>query len=300
MFDQQPDDEPNAMDIVHTNHPWGDMLRPVTIFQVLQAESSEDNSLITEGKTSATVAFVAHVTSVKINPAKASYTLEDGTGRICLDKDYTSLRHGLPPEAEEEEISQCKSFEHTYVEIIGSLKRKNPMKWRPMMQVNSINPVHGYHQVMYHILNVIYSNMLSQQAQASQTYDSDRDFGSSEDIMMENMAVDDGETYQSDNDATIQHHVTCAISASQPLLSNTFSPHKHHPYATLKPLERAIMKYMCHHRNHHVLIAELAQAIQESCGCTEMQFSVAVQTLLSEAYITSPLDDGYVVITPRH
>lgn len=29
-------------------------------------------------------------------------------------------------------------------------------------------------------------------------------------------------------------------------------------------------------------------------------FSLAAQTLLLEAYITSPLDDGYVVITPRH
>ena len=28
--------------------------------------------------------------------------------------------------------------------------------------------------------------------------------------------------------------------------------------------------------------------------------SLAFQALLSEAYLTSPLDDGYVVVTPRH
>lgn len=104
-----------------------------------------------------------------------------------------------------------------------------------------------------------------------QTYDSDQDYGSNED--MEDIPMDDDETHQSDaNSTTIQHHITYAIPASQPILSSTFSPQKHQPYATLKPLERAIMKYMHHHRNHHVLIAELAQAIQESCGCTELQF----------------------------
>ena len=131
MSDQQLDDEPMAMAhiVAPTHDAWGDILRPVTIFQVLQAESSENNSLIIEGKTFAAVStfklwilvvdsifeqvtLVAHVASVEINPAKASYILEDGTGRICGDKELSSLvhRHGLSAEAEEEEITQCKAL----------------------------------------------------------------------------------------------------------------------------------------------------------------------------------------------
>ena len=131
------------------------------------------------------------------------------------------------------------------------------------------------------------------------------------------MPMDDGQANQIDITGSIQHHITHAIPAHA-TLPKTFSPQKHQPYATLKPLERAIMKYMRHHRNHPVLITELAQVVQESYGCTEDQFewvflqlhinnaesqyhfSLAIQALLSEAYITSPLDDGYVVITPRH
>lgn len=101
-----------------------------------------------------------------------------------------------------------------------------------------------------------------------QPYDSDQDFGPHEDMV--NMPVDDGQASQ--NDISVQHHITYAIPASPPILPSAFSPQKHQPYATLKPLERAIMKYMRHHKDHHVLIAELAQVIQQSHGCTETQF----------------------------
>lgn len=54
------------------------------------------------------MALVAHVTSVEIQPAKATYILEDGTGRIRAEKDLSSLthHHGLSAEAEKEETDQ--------------------------------------------------------------------------------------------------------------------------------------------------------------------------------------------------
>lgn len=84
--------------------------------------------------------------------------------------------------------------------------------------------------------------------------------------------VDDDQAYQ--DDLSIQHHITDVIPASSrhAVLPNTFTPQRHWPYATLKPLERAIMHYMSHHRNHQVSVVELAQAIPGSCGCTELQF----------------------------
>lgn len=83
---------------------------------------------------------------------------------------------------------------------------------------------------------------------------------------------DDGQAYQDDISIQPDHHLTYAIPTSHAVLPHTFSPQKHRPYAALEPLERAIMKYMCHHRNHSVLITDLAQTIQASCGCTELQF----------------------------
>jgi hypothetical protein len=109
---------------------------------------------------------------------------------------------------------------------------------------------------------------------------------------MENMPVDDGQANQ--NDFSIQHHITSTIPSSPPILPNAFSPQKHQPYATLKPLERAIMKYMRHHRNHHVLIAELAQVIQQSHGCTEPQFQwVFLQLHIEDAEGRVPFQSCY-------
>lgn len=59
------------------------------------------------------VTLVAHVISVKIMPAKASYTLEDGTGRIFADKDFDSLKAGgraLSVEVEEEETARHRAL----------------------------------------------------------------------------------------------------------------------------------------------------------------------------------------------
>lgn len=58
------------------------------------------------------VALVAHVICVDMNPAKASYILEDGTGRIHADKELDSLVHrlGLSAEAAEEETTQYKAL----------------------------------------------------------------------------------------------------------------------------------------------------------------------------------------------
>ena len=132
------------------------------------------------------------------------------------------------------------------------------------------------------------------------------------------MLVDDGPASQQDTDT--QCHVISGISASpQSDFPNTFSPQKHHPFASLGPLERLIMKHM-RHRDHAVSTSDLALAIQKSSRYTEDEFecvflffqlhtqeteshyhfSHALQVLLSEAYLTSPLDDGYVVVTPRH
>ncbi|KAF8136573.1 hypothetical protein EV363DRAFT_1581592 [Boletus edulis] len=297
MSDPQFDDGPIATtySIPSTEEPWGG-IHPVTIFQIHQAESSETNPLIMEGQDFASVTLVAHVTRVETSSSSSSYILEDGTGRINAFKDFTSLthQHGESAEAEEEEIIQSKAFQDTFVEVLGTLKRDS--KWKSI-KIVSINRVHDYHQVMYHILNVIQNNMPSQQWIQSDDLDPDETFGPSED--MKNLSMDDGQG--NPNDVNIQcPSITCLIPVPHPILPSIFSPQKHQPYAALKPLEKAIMKYMHHHRNHHVLIPELAQAIQESCGCTESQFNLAFQGLLSEAYVTSPLDDGYVVVTPRH
>lgn len=53
------------------------------------------------------VQVVAHVTSVQINPARASFALEDGTGKIWAAKDFDSLSFESTEEgAEEDEIAQ--------------------------------------------------------------------------------------------------------------------------------------------------------------------------------------------------
>lgn len=60
MSDQQLDDEPivTAHWIPPTNDAWGNILHPMTIFQILQRESSpssEDQSLVIEEKGSSDV-----------------------------------------------------------------------------------------------------------------------------------------------------------------------------------------------------------------------------------------------------
>lgn len=95
------------------------------------------------------------------------------------------------------------------------------------------------------------------------------DIGSNQ-AMEIDIPVDDGQTYQ--DDISVQDHITYAVPPSPVIHPNTFSPQKHHPYTALEPLARAIMKYMCRHKNHPVSIADLGQAIQASCGCTELQF----------------------------
>lgn len=144
---------------------------------------------------------------------------------------------------------------------------------------------------MHHTLNVIHSNTLTQRhiqvgesgvserrflTYLDQPYDSDTDLGSNEDMMEihvpQAMDDSDGQAYQDDISIQPEHHITYAVPASHAVLPSTFSPQKHRPYAALEPLERTIMKYMCHHRDHSVLIADLAQAIRALCGCTGLQF----------------------------
>lgn len=138
MSDQIDDSEERAIAGTHSYvPPQSDAqkhnLYPVTIFQMLQAEASpffEDKSLVIDERHFSAVSncllsigtyplnyipqvtLVAHVTRVEMQPAKAIYILEDGTGRICAEKDLNSLYffHGLSAEAEKEEITQSEAL----------------------------------------------------------------------------------------------------------------------------------------------------------------------------------------------
>lgn len=100
-----------------------------------------------------------------------------------------------------------------------------------------------------------------------QSHGTNQNFGPSEDVVDIPM-----EDEQANQDDISDQPAIDALPALHSILPNTFSPQRHQPYATLRPLERAIMKYMCPHRGHQVLIAELAQEIQVLCGCSEFQF----------------------------
>ncbi|KIJ69302.1 hypothetical protein HYDPIDRAFT_105903 [Hydnomerulius pinastri MD-312] len=84
-----------------------------------------------------------------------------------------------------------------------------------------------------------------------------------------------------------------------------YTPRKRDRYAGLDALSRAIIEYMRHaqrssgERDKYIPIAEIGRAVRASHACTEEQFIRTIEELLSEAYITSPLDDGFVVLTPR-
>ncbi|KAF9246322.1 hypothetical protein BU15DRAFT_70423 [Melanogaster broomeanus] len=95
------------------------------------------------------------------------------------------------------------------------------------------------------------------------------------------------------------------MMSSDAVFPNVFTPRKRDRYAALDPLAKAIIEYMRHvrrasdGRDKYISITEMGQALQASHDCTKNQFDLTIQELLSEAYITSPLDDGFVVITPR-
>ena len=139
MSDQQLQDEQAMVDMDYSEpvlsppEAWKKILRPITIFQILQAEPSpffEDKALVIEGRgfgyvsvwllraeshslnCATQVTLVAHVISVKNTGGGVSYCLEDGTGRITAVQDLDSLvhLHGLSPEAEKEERAQCSAL----------------------------------------------------------------------------------------------------------------------------------------------------------------------------------------------
>ncbi|KIK96325.1 hypothetical protein PAXRUDRAFT_826087 [Paxillus rubicundulus Ve08.2h10] len=394
------DDEPilTVPWVPEKSEGWKKVLRPAMISHVLQAQASpifDDKCLVIEGRGFGKVTVVAHVTGVEIKAASSIYTLEDGTGRIRATKTFDSILHELSQKTEDEEITQSLALEHTYVEAIGAPRRLG--SWTGL-ELQSIHPVDNYHQVMYHILNVIYTNVLVEQHVAPYNPDAEsrpeEDMALCMDIGEANLAsprpiippphADDGTslgwimssppstpvpgpaTIEKGKERALSHespeplfdeerHSTAPaaflleplpmvadygstianvqttpstrdsrnpyamidsestpvrgpidrVMPSDTIFPNMFTPRKRDRYAELHPLARAVIDYMRHVRrasdgkDQCISTTEIRQAVCTSYGYMEEQFNLTIQELLSEAYITSPLDDGFVVITPR-
>ncbi|KAF9227682.1 hypothetical protein BS17DRAFT_774147 [Gyrodon lividus] len=139
---------------------WRDILRPAMISQVLAAQASpifDDKCLMIGGRGFGKVTVVAHVTGVEIESASSIYILEDGTGRIRATKALSSVTHRLSQKTENEERAQSLTLEHTYVEATGAPMRLGSGTG---LNLDSIRLVGSYHQVMCHILHVIWTNVL--------------------------------------------------------------------------------------------------------------------------------------------
>ncbi|KAH7889371.1 hypothetical protein F5I97DRAFT_518786 [Phlebopus sp. FC_14] len=282
---------------------WCDIVRPVTVFQIHQAEDSpffNDKCFMIDGRGFGKVIVVAHVVSADVRAATCTYELEDGTGRIRATKILDSVAYNSSSEVED--AARCNALIGTFVEGHGSLRRFNG---RMNLELDSIRPVVDFNQVLHHTLLVIHTSMLLDNHVSAYDPDSvcaDYDAPTPApapvaDPLLESPLSNGGSMSGPGPSHTPQDRRPSASVTPPPL-------RKRNQWASLAPLPRAILDYIHHvqhvgDRDRCIPVDEIFAAVEASQACSKEEFHLSIEELLADAYITSPLDDGCVVITPR-
>jgi len=119
-------------------------LTPLTIKQILNAESNDSSTFNVDGKTMSQVSIVGLVVSVEVMETNVNYVIDDGSGQVNV-KHYKT----------DEEDGGCR--EDVYVRAIGNI-RKIGQSEMPSLVAFNIEPLKDQNEITLHGLDVIYAH----------------------------------------------------------------------------------------------------------------------------------------------
>lgn len=274
---------------------WNDSVLPTTIFQILHAEhSSDQDAFFIDGRKIGLVSITAHVVSMEEGTINCKFSLEDGTGQITAFKPLLSVKKKQSPLKEQRERDTYNALVGSYIEATAKLRMFRRHIFLDLPAETQVHKVLDFHQVIFHALTAMHAHV-SGSSDIPQPKDAPENPGELMGTMsgphVSVHSVIESVRAPEDLDIEVQMHQLASLVLDK---GKEDWEHTSVPIAATFILQA--VQELSGFDNKLVSLADIQEGLH---NCSEAEFVDAVYYLLNEAYLTSPLDDGYVIITPR-
>lgn len=279
---------------------------PTTIFQILHAErSSDEDAFLIDGKKVGLVSITAQMVSMEERVTHCKFLLDDGTGRISALRTLASVQARQSPEKEQVERDAFKALVGSFVGVTAKFKKFKRSFLLDLPVEIEVHVVLDYHEVIFHTLNAMHAH-LSRHCNTpppnvrDALEDSVDLIGSisgpheSAPPVVEDVGRDPGVNLTPDPNVEVQAHRLASL-----VLDKGREDQEHNRHTSVPAIASSILQVVHElggfSSNRLVSLPDIKKALH---NCSEEEFVVAIYYLLDEAYLTSPLDNGYVMVTP--
>mmetsp|Transcript_520 Transcript_520/g.678 ORF Transcript_520/g.678 Transcript_520/m.678 type:complete len:277 (-) Transcript_520:4507-5337(-) len=128
-------------------------LTPVTIRQILNAQSNGDSITLTDGRALTMCKIVCAVRSMEEASTNFSFLVEDGTG-LCEVKQWLDVNDAAQNNAVEDMRRDCQ--DNVYVRVIGTVKDYDGKR---TVVANNVRKCSTANELTHHMLEAIYSQL---------------------------------------------------------------------------------------------------------------------------------------------
>ncbi|KAI6036275.1 hypothetical protein BKA83DRAFT_4160630 [Pisolithus microcarpus] len=241
---------------------------PTTIFQILHAErSSDEDAFLIDGKKVGLVSITAQMVSMEERVTHCKFLLDDGTGRISALRTLASVQARQSPEKEQVERDAFKALVGSFVGVTAKFKKFKRSFLLDLPVEIEVHVVLDYHEVIFHTLNAMHAHL----SRHCNTPDLSQGPHEPAPPVVEDVGRDPGVNLTPDPNVEVQAHRLASLVLDKGREDQE------------------------HNSNRLVSLPDIKKALH---NCSEEEFVVAIYYLLDEAYLTSPLDNGYVMVTP--
>ncbi|KAL4067948.1 hypothetical protein V8B97DRAFT_1384040 [Scleroderma yunnanense] len=289
--------EPACTELPIIIEPWTDpaeerynIILPATVFQIHHAmeDTTDKKGFTIDGKKFGQVLVIANVVSVEPRgPTMYRFEVDDGTGQIPAWKTLTSVRAAQSSEQEQAERESYLALVGSFIEVTAKVKKiGNGLSLDFETQPRKIR---DFHQVLFHNLNAMFihvrPNDVSPPSIIQHAEPTDVPLADAASLgPMQGEAVQTGASQRPNQGKgrmkCDQYYTTGLDSLSRCIIQTV----------------RQLGKYTT---TGLVTRSEIQQELLPQYGATEEEFENTVTYLVVEGYLTSPLEDEYVMITPR-
>lgn len=283
---------------------WEDQIVPATIFQIQHAEDITDKKgFVIDGRRFGKVLVIAQVVAAEPGSSSASmsFKIEDGTGRISAWMNLTSVRVRQSAEQEEAERESCLALEGSFIETTAKIKR---IRGRTSLTFETQpRRVRDFHQVLFHTLNAMFVHAHRDMSIPGVSHGLERMDISSAGSANPDPVIDSSAksiTPPTESASTSAHKVEPQVGTSRipDKGKGSMQPYVHRD-SILRSIIQIVRTKEKDAINGLVIRSDIQQNLQSQSAVTEEEFENAITYLIEEGYLTSPLDDDYVMITPR-
>nr|CAG8468743.1 8265_t:CDS:10 [Entrophospora candida] len=263
--------------IDETSQVTGRLIRHVTIKQLLNAEISDDNTVIKiDDHEVGYVTFIAVINSVSSYTSNTDYIMEDGSGlidvKIWQDNDH-------------EMTTNNDIKENIYVRVVGNLKTFNNIRHVIALQ---IKPLEDFNEISCHIARVVYEHLYFIK-NVSRALLKENDIR----INSINTITSSSSSYQPDFNQE-------SITRTSPIYQSEFRSNSNISTQNLKnQLYRDIISYVTSNSDDvtGVDVAQMAKVLSKNHKSDDMVVINAVDQMCSEGQLHSTCDANHVKLS---